>query len=129
MQIQDGPDHAIDSINIDLVLGDATGLMHSQSGHRFYVEFNPYHAIRSSPPCNFLVEDGSELWLSQDFRVIGKRSPAVDLQGHMTGVFNITLAEGRNMDIGIAATNSRYQDGEYVYSPQGRILLAKGRDH
>jgi hypothetical protein len=93
-----------------------------QTTDRFYVEFNPYRAVRSSPPCNFIVDEGSELWLSQDFRVVGKALPAVDLRGHMTGVFNMTLSEERHVNVGDQATNSRYLGGEYVYSPTGWFL-------
>lgn len=120
LELEDGPTDTVSSVSISTVLGDGTGFLHLQPGDRFYVEFSPYESVRSSPPCNFIIEEGSELWLPQDFRVIGKASPAIDFQGHMTGVFNLTLAEGRQVNIGDEATNSRYVAGEYVDSPQGQ---------
>ena len=120
LEIEDGPSDTVSSVSIHTVLGDSTGFLHLQSDDRFYVEFSPYESVRSSPPCNFIIDEGSELWLPQDFRVVGKASPAVDFQGHMAGVFNLTLAEGREMHIGERATNSRYIVGEYVNSPQGQ---------
>ena len=123
VQLADSPGHIVSSVSIHSVLGDGTGYLHMQQTDRFYVEFNPYHTTRSSPPCNFIIDEGSELWLSQDFRVVGMASPAVDLRGHMTGVFNMTLAEERFVDVGEQATNSRYVGGEYVYSPAGLFFV------
>ena len=109
----------IDTLNVGIVLGDRTGFFHLKQAQKFYVEFEPFLPVRSSPPCNFLVDEGSELWLSQDIRVIGVNEPAVQLDGHMSGVYNITLEEGRMLVMGEQATNARYIDGKYVRSPEG----------
>jgi len=109
----------IDTLNVGVVLGDRSGFFRLQSSQKFYIEFEPFLPVRSSPPCNFIVDEGSELWLSQDIRVIGTNNPAVLLNGHMSGVYNITLEEGRVLVMGEQATNARYMGGKYVSSPQG----------
>ena len=38
---------------------------------------------------------------------------------HKSGVYNITLEEGRVLVMGEQATNARYMGGKYVNSPQG----------
>ena len=114
----------IHTINIDALLGDATGFIHIKSGQSFYVEFDEFSNRRSSPPCNFIVDEGADIWLSQDFRVIGKHNPAFQLNGHLSGVYNLTLAHNRRMVIGNEATNARYISGKFVYSNEGKYFCS-----
>ena len=120
--IDNSEDSSISSINIGMLLGDRTSTLHMRSSQTFYIEFAPLFPKRSSPPCNFIVDYGSEIWLSHDFRVIGLADIAVQLNGHMSGVYNITLEEGRKMLLGVNASNARYIAGKYVLSPEGGFV-------
>ena len=121
LEIDNSEDSSISSLNIGLMLGDMTGTLHMRSTQKFYVEFAPLLPKRSSPPCNFIIDYGSEIWLSPDFRVIGRADVAMQLDGHMSGVYKVTLEDGRKMLLGVNASNLRYIEGEYVLSPEGRL--------
>ncbi len=120
LEISDGLPQPVKHLSITRMLGDGTGYLHLQAGQVFYVDFEPYLAVRSSPPVNFRVDAGSEVWLSQDFRVVGHATPAFVLDGHMTGVYNLTVAESRQVTVNESTSNSRYVNGEYVTSPPGK---------
>ena len=122
LEIDDNKDSSISSLNIGMMLGDMTGTLHLRPSQQFFVEFDSFVPKRSSPPCNFVVDAGSEVWLSHDFRVIGRGNVAVQLDGHMSGVYNITLEDGRKMSLGINSSNSRYIEGKYVQSPPGGLI-------
>lgn len=104
----------IDVINIGLVLGDMSGFIHIQDGQQFYIEFDAYSVFRSSPPSNFIVDNGGQMWTSSDLRLIGIGDVTLDLDGHLAGAMNLTLEEGRVVTIAKTATNSRWIGGEYV---------------
>ena len=123
LEIDNSRDSSISSLNIGVVLGDMTGTLHLSRSHKFYIEFDSFVPKRSSPPCNFIVDAGSEVWLSHDFRVIGRGNVAVQLDGHMSGVYNVTLEDGRKMSLGINSSNSRYIEGKYVQSPPGELII------
>lgn len=120
LEIADGGD-TIDMINLGLVLGDKSGYLHIQNLQKFYVEFDKFGVLRSSPPCNFIVRYGGELWASADFRLIGNEIPVLDLDGHIAGVMNLTLDESRVVYIAETATNSRWMGSQYVTLPGGTI--------
>ena len=40
--------------------------------------------------------------MSQDFRVIGADDPAFKLDGHLSGVFNLTLSHDRHFEVGVS---------------------------
>ena len=109
----------IRKLNLGLVLGDRTGALHLQKMQTFYVEYNQYKVLRSSPPCRFLVDEGSELWVSADFRLIGIGNHALKLDGHLAGVLNLTLAQERRVFISETASNSRLVAGTHVTLEQG----------
>lgn len=67
---------SIDSINLDLVMGDKTGYLHIKDTQTAFVEYSTYSALRSAPPINFRVDDGSSIWTSSDFKLIGEQIPA-----------------------------------------------------
>jgi hypothetical protein len=105
LEIANGGDN-IKTINLGLILGDKSGYLHIQNKQKFYVEFDAYSVLRSSPPSNFIVRNGGELWLSADIRLIGNQIPALDLDGHLAGVMNLTLDEERIVHVADTASNS-----------------------
>ena len=125
LEIDNSRDSSISSLNIGMMLGDMTGTLHLRPSHKFYIEFDALLPKRSSPPCNFIVDASSELWLSHDFRLIGLADVAMQLNGHMSGVYNITLEDGRKMLLGLNSSNARYIEGKYVQSPPGGLLMSK----
>ena len=109
----------IRKLNLGLVLGDNTGVLHLQNTQKFYIEYNQYKLLRSSPPCSFLVDEGSELWASADFRLIGLGNPTLKLDGHLAGVMNLTLGQDKRVVISETASNSRLVAGTHVTLEQG----------
>ena len=124
VQIVNG-DLPIHSINVNVMYGDKTGYVHAQENQQFYIEFEAYKSVRSSPPCNFIVDEGAEIWLSQDFRVVGTHEPAFVLNGHLAGVYNLTIDHDRKVIFGQESTNARYFDGQFVSSPQGKMIFSR----
>jgi len=75
-----GPGTAsIDSINFDLVMGDKSGYLHLQNTQTAFLEYSTYSALRSAPPINFRIDEGSSIWVSSDFKLIGQQIPAVQV--------------------------------------------------
>lgn len=111
----------ITSLNLDLVLGDKSGYIHVQSDQTFYIEFDEYHLTRSSPPCSFIIDYGGDLWVSADFRIIGDDRTAMLLEGHLVGMYNLTLEKGRQIIIGENATNARLVGTSYVTLTDGML--------
>ena len=110
---------SVSRINIALVLGDGTGTLHTRKNDKYFIEFSEFFALRSSPPTNIKVDSEGEIWLSQDFRVIGKGRPAISLYGHIAGVHKLTLSQNRQISIFDTASNSRLIDGKYVNGLEG----------
>ena len=83
------------SISVVTVLGDGSSILHVRKNQTFYIEFQEFTRRRSFPPVNFRVEYSGELMLVSDFHVSGKKNPAFDIEGRISGVSNLTLTEGR----------------------------------
>jgi hypothetical protein len=122
LEIADGGND-INKLNIGLVMGDMTGYIHIQDQQQFYVEFDAYSVFRSSPHSNFIVNNGAQMWISADVRLIGRGKVTLDLDGHLAGVLNLTLEENRVVTIGVTATNSRWIGGEYVTLDGGILIV------
>jgi hypothetical protein len=75
LEIGPGKDN-ITTLNIDLMMGDRTGYLHMKGGQTSYLEYSQYSILRSTPPVNFQIDQGSQIWLSSDFKVIGNHVPA-----------------------------------------------------
>lgn len=69
----------IDSINLDLIMGDKTGYLHLKDTQTAFCEYSTYSALRSAPPINFRIDEGSSIWTSSDFKLIGLQVPAMQV--------------------------------------------------
>lgn len=87
------------------MFGDGSGFIHIQPHQTVYVSYSQYFARNTATPSNFILEHGGTLWLSSDSRIIGKNNPAFKFDGHLAGVYNLTLDEGVVVSIGQNATN------------------------
>lgn len=67
---------SISSLNLDSVMGDMTGYIHMKLRQTLFVEYSEYSALRSAPPANFHIDNGAQIWLSADYKIIGMQSPA-----------------------------------------------------
>lgn len=94
-------------------------MLYLQRTQTFYIEYDQYQVLRSSPPCSFLVDGGSEMWASADFRLIGLGNPVLKLDGHLAGVLNLTLGHQRRVEISETASNSRLVGGIHVTFEKG----------
>ena len=70
----------ITTLNIDYMMGDKTGYLHMKDGQTSYLEYSQYSILRSTPPVNFQIDEGSQIWLSSDFKVIGTHVPAFQVR-------------------------------------------------
>ena len=83
------------SISVVTVLGDGSSVLHVMKNQTFFIEYEEFTRRRSLPPVNFKVDYSGEVMLVSDVHVAGKKNPAFDLEGRITGVSNLTLTEGR----------------------------------
>ena len=88
------------------MFGDGSGFIHIQPQQTIYVSVSQYQARATAPPVNFLLDRGGVLWASPDLRIVGVAEPAVRFDGHLAGVYNLTLEAGRVVSVGAGATNS-----------------------
>ena len=83
------------SISVVTVLGDGSSVIHVMKNQVFFIEYEEFTRRRSFPPVNFKVDYLGEIMLVSDVHVAGKKNPAFELEGRITGVSNLTLTEGR----------------------------------
>ena len=105
------------TISAQTILGDATGKLHMQANQIFYVEYTQAAIRRSVPPVNFQIDKDGELFLVPDFRIIGLDDPPFYLDGQLSGVYNLTVAEDKEMVVGPHATNAQLNNGSYIEEP------------
>jgi hypothetical protein len=111
----------LENISLPLIMGDGTGWIHIQDGQVFYIEYSEFQILRSAPPCNFIVNAGAGMMASADFRVVGEALPAIQLDGHLAGVINITLANEAEVWSSETASNSQANaEGNQVTLPNGK---------
>jgi hypothetical protein len=67
---------SISSINLDTVYGDKTGYLHIQDGQVAFTEYSEYSLLRSSMPVNFHIDEGAQVWMSSDVKIVGSQIPA-----------------------------------------------------
>lgn len=65
------------------------------------------------------MDEGSEMWASADFRLIGLGNPVLKLDGHLAGVMNLTLGHQKRVEISETASNSRLVGGTHVTLEKG----------
>ena len=112
----------IPSVSCQTVLGDSSSLLHVQPNQTFYIEYSQSDDRRSVPPVNFRIEQDGEIYLPADFRVIGEDDPPFDLDGRMSGVYNFTAADGKEIVVGPHAMNAQVNNGSYVDEPKQGIF-------
>ena len=83
------------SISVVTVLGDGSSVLHVTNNQTFFIEYEEFTRRRSFPPVNFKVDYTGEVMLVSDVHIAGKKNPAFELEGRITGVSNLTLTEGR----------------------------------
>ena len=76
-------------MNFDLVMGDKTGYFHMQDGQRLFIEYDEFSVLRSAPPVNLIIDNGSEIWASADFKIIGTASVAFEVCSTLTSIYQI----------------------------------------
>ena len=100
----------ITSANIRDMFGDNTGYVHVQSQQTFYISYSQYITRATAPPVNLLLDHGGVLWASPDLRIVGADDPAFRFEGHLAGVYNLTLEAGKVVMVGEGATNNLESD-------------------
>ena len=55
-----------------------------QDSQRMYIEYDEFSVLRSAPPANLIIDSGSEMWASADFKIIGAASTAFEVLYHKT---------------------------------------------
>ena len=109
-------------LSILTVLGDSSGLLDINSNQTFYIEYTAAVDRRSVPPVNFHVGRDATVFLPADFRIIGDMDPPFYLDGQMMGVYNLTVGESRELQIGVHATSIQINNGSFVSTPQEGII-------
>ncbi len=110
-------DKMVPSVSAQTILGDATSMLHIQGNQTFYIEYTQAAERRALPPVNFQIDQYGELFLVPDFRIIGLHDRPFYLDGQLSGVYNMTVAEKKELVVGPHATNAQLNNGSYVEEP------------
>lgn len=105
------------SVTINTVFSDGISTMHIQRHQKFFIEYDELAMRRSHPLINFKVDYEGELYLAPDFHVSGLINPALELNGRITGVANLTITENRLVTIGRNASSALIKKGKYTEEP------------
>ena len=112
------------SISVTTVLGDGSCYLHIRKNQTFFIEYQEFTRRRSFPPVNFKVEYSGELMLVSDFHVSGKKNPAFELEGRITGVSNLSLTEGRVLLAGENISSALLKNKVYIEIPiEGKLTF------
>lgn len=112
------------SISVTTVLGDGSSYLHIMKNQTFFIEYQEFTRRRSFPPVNFKVEYSGELMLVSDFHVSGKKNPAFELEGRITGVSNLSLTEGRVLLAGENISSALLKNKVYIETPiEGKLTF------
>ena len=76
-------------MNFDLVMGDKTGYFHMKDCQKLFIEYDEFSVLRSSPPANLIIDNGSEIWASADFKIIGTASVAFEVCSTLASIYQI----------------------------------------
>lgn len=73
---------------------------------------------------NFKVDYTGEVMLVSDFHVAGKKNPAFELEGRITGVSNLSLTEGRVLLAGENISSALLRNKKYIETPiEGQLTF------
>lgn len=112
------------SISVQTVLGDGSSVLHIMKNQTFFIEYQEFTRRRSFPPVNFKVDYSGEVMLVSDFHVAGKKNPAFDLEGRITGVSNLSLTEGRVLQAGENISSALLRNKVYIETPiEGQLTF------
>lgn len=90
--------------------GDRTGLMHLQSGQKLYSEYVASTTGFTVAPVSYNIDKGAEILLPSTVVMLGTRTQH---GGLMTGVYNLTVAEGASVVFYSSAQTAVLEDGQY----------------
>ena len=100
-KLQLSMDNRQKTLNIRKVIGDGTGLIRMQSGHKGTLERYRYgNLTHSKLEINLELHNGGEFILSETVTVLGKAPTALDLNGILRGVINMVIGPSRHARIG-----------------------------
>lgn len=89
------------TLNIRKIIGDGTGLIRMQNGHRGTLERYRYgNLTHSKLEINLELHNGGQFILSQSVTILGLASTALDLNGVLQGVLNMVIGPLRRVRIG-----------------------------
>ena len=113
------------SISVVTVLGDGSSVLHVTKNQTFFIEYQEFTRRRSFPPVNFKVDYSGEVMLVSDVHVAGKKNPAFELEGRITGVSNLTLTEGRVFlgTFSLPRAGSHYRNYNPGQKCRGKLLI------
>lgn len=102
--------------------GDRTGLMHLTGNQRVYSEYKESTSGYTVAPVSYKIENGTEIILPSTTFILGTRS---DMNGLMTMVQNLTVAEGANCKFSSTSQTALIEAGKYVHlTKPGNISLS-----
>lgn len=117
------------SVSVHTILGDTSGVLHIQAGQSFYIEYTVADNRRSIPPVNFDLDVNGTLYLPADFCSKGNKEEPFVWEGLVIGVYNYTLPEGKVLNLGIDASNTQLNDGQYIAAPmKGKFICLFSSD-
>lgn len=92
--------------------GDKTGLLHLQTGQKLYSEFVASTTGYSVAPVSYQIDPNSEVFLPSTVIMLGTRTQHA---GRMTGVYNLTVAQGALVVFYSTAQTAVLENGKYMH--------------
>lgn len=103
-------------------IGDKSGQFHLRSNQRVFVEVVESTTNMTEAPCSYRIDFGAEILLPSEFHMHGTRSR---LEGMITGVQDLKVSEGAEVDIYSTAQTALIENRTYVYiSEKGNVSFA-----
>ena len=102
--------------------GDRTGMMHLQGNQKVFSEYIESTSGYTVAPVSYKIDNGAEIILPSTTILLGTRS---DMNGLLTMVQNLTVAEGANVVFSSTAQTALIEAGNYTHlTAPGNISLS-----
>ena len=104
-------------------LGDRTGLLHLKPGQKLNAEYVASTTGYTVAPVSYLIDEGTEIRLPSTVTMLGTRTV---VRGLMTGVQNLTIAEGATTVFYSTAQTALIENNAYVHKTKpGNVSITK----
>lgn len=106
-------------LRLSKVFGDNTGMIHVHARQSLYFNYQLYRKTTARVNFNLKLDYGGNAYLADTTYFQGAGSVALEVNGTLTGIQYVSVAERRVVKIHPSASTRRLIRGTYVTSPDG----------